>query len=207
MAVIIERVAKKGRRMLGDRLSPAQWGRVVMDRVIEEHIHSLGPAELTAAEISGVVHERHGWAEYCSLNYPEFDICEPVAMRERFDVVIAEQVLEHVRDPWAAARHLRDLCAPGGRVIVSTPFMVRVHREPEDYWRFTPDGLRTLLASSGLLVDSVHAWGNRACVRHNFGAWAPMRPWRSLRNETDLPVHVWALARRGSEDVGTESLA
>ena len=56
--------------------------------------------------------------------------------------MICEQVLEHVVDPWAAAANLRGLCAPGGHVIVSTPFLIKVHELPSygmhDYWRFTP---------------------------------------------------------------------
>ena len=39
--------------------------------------------------------------------YPEFDICAPVAEPGRFDVVICEQVLEHVPDPLSRPRNLR----------------------------------------------------------------------------------------------------
>ena len=35
--------------------------------------------------------------------YPRFDLCAPLAERRRFDVVLCEQVLEHVVDPCAAA--------------------------------------------------------------------------------------------------------
>jgi Methyltransferase domain len=113
--------------------------------------------------------------------------------------VICEQVLEHVPDPWAAASNLRAMCAPNGHVIVSTPFLVRVHELPlfamGDYWRFTPRGLRTLLEGVGLQVDTMGSWGNRACVIGNFDRWAARRPWHSMRNEPDFPVQVWAFAR------------
>jgi hypothetical protein len=50
-------------------------------------------------------------------------------------------------------------------VIVSTPFLIRVHELPAygmgHYWRLTPRGLRTLLDRVGLTVDRVEAWGNR----------------------------------------------
>ncbi len=81
---------------------------------------------------------------------------------------MCEQVIEHVVDPWAAAANLRGLCSPGGHVVVSTPFLIRVHELPEwglhDYWRFTPRGLQTLLERAGLEVESVHSWGNRRCL-------------------------------------------
>ena len=174
---------------------------MVLNDDVAAHIKALGPGGLRAAEISGDTHAGHGWKEYSSLMYPEFDLCEPIAQPERFDVVICEQVLEHVPDPFLAVENLRELCIPGGRVIVSTPFLIRVHEVPilndlKDYWRFTPRGLRTLLERGGLEVDEIDSWGNRDCVVGNFDSWAAFRPWHSLRNEPDLPVQVWAFARR-----------
>jgi hypothetical protein len=111
---------------------------------------------------------------------------------------MCEQVLEHVVDPGAAAANLRELSAEGGHVIVSTPFLIKVHELPmfamHDYWRFTPRGLRTLLERVGLEVNTVGSWGNRRCVAANFDRWAAYRRWRSLRNEPELPVQVWAFA-------------
>jgi 2-polyprenyl-3-methyl-5-hydroxy-6-metoxy-1,4-benzoquinol methylase len=40
---------------------------------------------------------------------------------ERFDVIIAADVLEHLLDPWAALRTLRSWAAPGGLLAVSVP--------------------------------------------------------------------------------------
>lgn len=134
------------------------------------------------------------------LDYPHFDLCAPLGETDTYDVVICEQVIEHVIDPCAAATNLRGLCAPGGHVIVSTPFLIKVHELPmygmRDYWRFTPRGLRALLERAGLEVDTVGSWGNRSCVMGNFDRWPAYRRWHSLRNEPDLPVQVWAFARR-----------
>ena len=44
-----------------------------------------------------------------------------VAEAEAFEVVLAADVLEHVRDPEALLRDVRDVLAPGGRVLVSVP--------------------------------------------------------------------------------------
>ena len=180
-----------------------QWQRVILNRAVEAHLDSLGPAGMSAAEISGDSHAARGWREYTSLMYPEFDICAPLEQTERFDVVICEQVIEHVPDPFGAVENLRDLVHPGGHVIVSTPFLIRVHElvllyDMRDYWRFTPRGLRTLLERSGLEVDLVDSWGNRDCVIGNFDHWPSYRRWHSLRNEPDLAVQVWAFARRPS---------
>lgn len=178
------------------------WQRRVMNERVDAHLAALGPPRLSAAEISGDNHAAKPWASFTSLDFPAFDLCAELdeSNTERFDVVICEQVLEHVVDPCAAAANLRGLCAPGGRVIVSTPFLIKVHELPmyemRDYWRFTPRGLRTLLERAGLEVESVDSWGNRQCVIGNLDRWAAYRRWHSLANNPDTPVQVWAFARR-----------
>jgi hypothetical protein len=180
-----------------------QWQRVVMNEEIATHLERLGPSRLSAAEISGDAHAHRGWKEFCSLNYPDFDLCAPITTSERYDVVICEQVLEHVVDPFLAGQHLFELCRPGGHVVVSTPFLIKQHELPLygmlDYWRFTPRGLRTLLERAGLEVDHVGTWGNRVGVLGNLDRWSAHRRWLPLRNRPDLAVVVWAYARCPAE--------
>lgn len=181
--------------------SPAeQWQRIELNAAVDHHIARLDPTARTAAEISGENHRSKPWRSYESLMYPDFDLCAPLELEQRFDVVICEQVLEHVPDPRTAAANLRELCVPGGHVIVSTPFLIRVHElllfGMYDYWRFTPRGLRVLLEGAGLAVDSVDSWGNRLCVTGNLSRWAGYRRRHPLRNEPDIAVQVWAFARR-----------
>jgi SAM-dependent methyltransferase len=176
------------------------WTRIVLNREISREIEALEPHRRTAVEISGDAHASRGWRSYEILAYPHFDVCAPLDPdHQRYDVVLCEQVLEHVVDPCAAVANLRRLCAPGGHVIVATPFLLRIHELPiyamYDYWRFTPRGLRTLLEHAGLEVLKVDSWGNRGVVIGNFRDWARYRPWHSLRNEPDLPVQVWAVCR------------
>jgi SAM-dependent methyltransferase len=174
-----------------------QWQRMTLNRAVDSYLVKLGPANLSAVEISGDAHAGKGWREYLSTNYPEFDLVAALAGQGPFDVVICEQVIEHVEDPCAAAANLRGLCVAGGHVIVSTPFLIRVHEEwgMQDYWRFTPRGLRTLLERAGLEVDSVGSWGNRRVIAANLDRWPAYRRWHSLRDEPTLPVQVWAFAR------------
>jgi SAM-dependent methyltransferase len=179
-----------------------QWQRVPLNGAVTRHLRSLGPPGLSAAEISGDAQAGLGWKRFASLNYPEFDLCAPLDGQGTFDVVICEQVIEHVVDPFRAAANLRGLCNSGGHVVVSSPFLIRVHELPvfglRDYWRFTPRGLRTLLEHVGLTVVEVGSWGNRSCVVGNFDRWPAYRRWHSLRNEPELPVQVWAFARNPS---------
>ncbi len=53
-------------------------------------------------------------------------------------------VLEHSRRPWLLAANLESLLEPGGTMFVSVPFCWRVHAYPSDYWRMTPEAIRSL---------------------------------------------------------------
>lgn len=167
-----------------------------MNRDIEALLASLRPSQLSVVEVSGRIRSGHPWRSYTRLEYPEFDLCDPSRPQPgRYDLVICEQVLEHVENPLTAVGNLKALCAPGGLLLVSTPFLIPIHPNPGDFWRFTPDGLRKLLECQGLHVEWVRSWGNRAAVRANLRVWAPYWPGRSLKNRPGAAVQVWALAR------------
>src|SRR2546423_570900 len=54
--------------------------------------------------------------------------------------------LEHCADPIAAARELQRVVADdGGVCVLSSVMLIGIHGYPNDYWRFTPEGLRLLL--------------------------------------------------------------
>ncbi|MBU0636038.1 class I SAM-dependent methyltransferase [Candidatus Micrarchaeota archaeon] len=63
-----------------------------------------------------------------------------------FDAIIATEVLEHCYDPKKAVEELRRILKKGGKIIVSTPFILQYHGEKDclDYWRFSHDGLKEL---------------------------------------------------------------
>lgn len=197
----LERATSKVSRVLYPKAASAaeHYQRRAMNAAIDRYLGRLAVEQLTAAEISGANHSHLRWSEHRSLDYPEHDLCGDLSDAGRYDVVICEQVLEHVPDPVLAARNLLRLCEPGGHVIVSTPFLIRIHELPEfgmrDYWRFTPRGLRTLLERAGLEVESLGSWGNRQAVVGNLRQWSAYRRWHSLDNDPDLAVQVWAFAR------------
>lgn len=208
----VRSVARLGRRTLGRATAKLEslvypeadsaanhYQRLAMNRAIDRRLGRLDVQQLSAAEISGANHAHLSWRKHRNLDYPTYDLCGDLSAAGRFDVVICEQVLEHVVDPLLAARNLGRLCEPGGHVIVSTPFLIRIHELPEygmrDYWRFTPRGLRTLLERAGLEVESVASWGNRQAVIGNLRSWAAYRRWQPLGNDPDLAVQVWAFAR------------
>ena len=62
----------------------------------------------------------------------------------KFNFIICCSILEHVKNPWKVAQTLTDLLEPGGKIYVSTPWIQRYHKYPDDYWRFTFPGLKLL---------------------------------------------------------------
>jgi SAM-dependent methyltransferase len=189
-------VAHKIERLLAT--PDAEWVRYVMDRETTRIVRALPYAGFRALEISGSKWQNFGFASYRSVAFDEYDVCAGPLESGAFDLVIAEQVLEHVLWPYRAVKNVRAMLRPGGWFLVTTPFLVKIHGAPVDCSRWTERGLKHLLAEGGFPLDQVQtgSWGNRACVRGSFlrvpryVSW-----WHSLRNEPNFPQVVWALAR------------
>jgi SAM-dependent methyltransferase len=69
--------------------------------------------------------------------------------RDHFDVVYSNNVFEHLRRPWIAAKHILDMTKPGGLIVTIAPFAIRYHAVPGDYFRYTHDGLVAVFADQG----------------------------------------------------------
>ncbi|HVL96022.1 MAG TPA: methyltransferase domain-containing protein [Solirubrobacteraceae bacterium] len=68
---------------------------------------------------------------------------------------ICLETLEHCEDPLTACRELARVVRPGGVCLVSTPFLLGIHGYPSDFFRFTPEAMRSMLGG----FDSVWAAG------------------------------------------------
>ena len=174
------------------------WCRVVMNRATQGLIRTLGPSRLDVLEVSGTEWADFGFSSYRSLHWPQFDICKDV-LAASFDLIIAEQVFEHLRYPLQAARNVRRMLNGGGTVLITTPFLIKIHPMLGDFWRWTPSGLAALLEDAGFVGITVGSWGNRSCVIGNFDEWPAFHPHEhSLADEPDVPLVVWATARRAN---------
>jgi hypothetical protein len=90
------------------------WMRIVMYRRCFAFIADLGPETLDTLEISA----GPNWARefrfrsYTGTSYPGFDICSQT-LPARFDLIIADQVLEHLKWPGRVFRHHGSIPGPG----------------------------------------------------------------------------------------------
>jgi SAM-dependent methyltransferase len=68
------------------------------------------------------------------------------------DLVLSNQVLEHVASPAAYLAECRRILRPGGRLLLSTHGYWLYHPDPADYWRWTGSGLVRQVQLAGLEV-------------------------------------------------------
>lgn len=177
------------------------WTRKVADEETRKLVSALAPASLSALEIAGRAWEAFGFSSYKSVHYPAFDICKE-ALDEKFDLIIAEHIFEHLLYPYKAARNVHQMLRPGGHFLIITPFIYKVHRNPQDCTRWTEEGLKHFLAESGFDIQHTRsgAWGNRDCIEATFKKEYRLfnRHLHDLTNEADYPVVVWALAGKSA---------
>lgn len=78
---------------------------------------------------------------------------------ESFDYVIAFHLFEHVFDLNTAPSEMFRILNPGGKLIVSVPFIHEYHGDPYDYWRFTHKSVDKLLTDAGFSCLYLEAIG------------------------------------------------
>jgi SAM-dependent methyltransferase len=198
------RYRRSFKRRLYERLgyNYDQWLRTAQ---IEDWLESLKRLDLENLDVLEVSPgARITWRDldsnsYESVQFPDFDICEQTT-GNTYDIVIADNVLEHVIRPHRAVRNIYDMLKPGGIFYVTTPFMIMVHGD-DDYYRWTKIGMRVLLEDAGFSPDGIEikSWGNRACIEANFDDWKVHGWSKDMRNDANLPVTIWATARKGPE--------
>jgi hypothetical protein len=78
------------------------------------------------------------------------DLCDPdfigsrPELQARFGLVVCGALLEHVKDPFLAARNVASLIKPGGHLYYLGPWVWGYHAYPDDYWRFSFSALKLL---------------------------------------------------------------
>lgn len=175
-----------------------QWVRIVMDRRTQELIQNLNYKEFETLEISGNKWKEFGFLSYDNKFYPELDICNR-GLNRSYDLIIAEQVFEHLAYPYRAGKNVFEMLKSGGYFLITTPFLLKIHPDPIDCNRWTPLGLKYFLNECGFDLDEilVESWGNKECLVANFNEWKGYKPKsHSLKNEPDFALVVWALARK-----------
>lgn len=72
------------------------------------------------------------------------------------DVILSNQVLEHVDTPSGYLKEALRILKPGGTLILTTHGYWFYHPTPNDYWRWTSAGLRKTVEAEGFKITSFH---------------------------------------------------
>ena len=121
----------------------------------------------------------------------------------RFDVVVSDQVLEHVIDPGKAVKESLRVVRTGGLIIHTTCFMNPIHLFPIDLWRFSPEALIWMAGDAEVIEAG--GWGNRSAlllmfmeVGHHLIPEHPHHPLHRIAsyNDSRFPISTWLIARK-----------
>ena len=92
------------------------------------------------------------------LTSPDYNL--PGVTRGHYHTLVINEVLEHIFQPVKALQTLAELLAPGGVLIMTTPFLMNFHGNPDDYHRYTASSVRAMLTQVGLRVETLRSLGN-----------------------------------------------
>lgn len=122
---------------------------------------------------------------------------------DSFDVVICGELLEHVRDPNTVLREVFRVLQPKGKLLVTVPFLYRIHADPYDFARYTDYYWHQVLQEIGfaqivierqglfflVLVDFLKQYADQLLSWRFIG-----RPTRWLASKLIIsPLQSWAL--------------
>jgi 2-polyprenyl-3-methyl-5-hydroxy-6-metoxy-1,4-benzoquinol methylase len=152
-------------------------GRRVLDLGCRDG--ALTQAYLDGNEIVGVDADREALAEAARLGIETkwADLDQPLELPDAgFDVVVAGELLEHLRDPQRLVADVRRVLRPGGTFVASVPNAYRLKRrllflvgrspddDPTHLQMFAPADVRTLLG--GFTDPELHFVAGRLVPLH-----------------------------------------
>lgn len=128
-----------------------------------EPILEVGSYQVAGQEKLADLRQLFGEKSYLGIDMrpgPGVDSVENVENLLREDesvgTLLALNVFEHVERFWLGFQEMQRVLRPDGLLIVSCPFYFHIHDYPADYWRFTPEALRSLLQDFPSLIVGSH---------------------------------------------------
>ncbi len=142
-----------------------EWGvRLVSYHNIHRYLQQRwSPAPTTRLKVLGNEKFLQPYTDFLEINKKYVDLHHIPYASESFDVVAADQVLEHVIFPQLMMLEIHRVLKPGGIAIFTTIAYNPLHegRKWHDYWRFMVDGLLTL-SLPFKNVPLCGSWGNQS---------------------------------------------
>jgi len=70
----------------------------------------------------------------------------------KFDFICATELFEHLEKPYEAAADLYHILNPGGAVLFTAPQQAQYHKVPQDFLRYTKEGVKHVMEVAGFCV-------------------------------------------------------
>ena len=192
---------KKIARNLGFNLE--YWHRYASYKLIKKDISFLNLEDLDVLEISAGEYwkENFKFKSFTEMNFPEYDICKDLINENKYDLIIADNVWEHLKYPYRATKNVFKMLRTNGYFLVITPFLIKIHNVPIDCSRWTEDGMRYFLSEAGFDLENIitNSWGNKKCAKLDLRddpTWTRIGFFRSMKNNKMFPMQIWALAKK-----------
>lgn len=85
-----------------------------------------------------------------------------------YDMIIFNQTLEHLYNPFVSMKNLFNHLKPNGYLYTTVPTINIPHMVPFHFWGMTPIGLCALSSSVGFKIIECGYWGNISYINHIF---------------------------------------
>jgi SAM-dependent methyltransferase len=123
-------------------------GKVPLYQAYKNHV-----SEITCADWATENSKNQFLDTTCDLNLPlPFE-------SNTFNTVILSDVLEHIYKPDMLWKEMSRILAPGGKIILNTPFFYKLHETPHDYYRHTRFALTKHAFENNLKITSLIEMG------------------------------------------------
>lgn len=125
---------------------------------------------------------------------------------DRFDCVIATEVLEHCPEPEVVLNEVFRVLKPQGVLFFTVPFLWNLHEVPHDEYRYTPFSLQRHLCNSGFETIEIKATGGwHAAMAQMLGLWVRRSPMakkkRRILSALTLPIIKWLIRKENLKKV------
>lgn len=117
--------------------------------------------------------------------------------KKDFDLVVLNQVIEHLYDPILALKNVYDHVRIGGLFYTNVPFNSIPHSTPLHFYTgVTPVGLGVMVQLAGFEILKIGQWGNKEYLRQSYECLWPDYTYSDSPglNEIECPVITWCLA-------------
>lgn len=126
-------------------------------------VYEFGSLKVAGQESRCSVRDLPGVREYVGCDLREGLGVDKILDLQHIDMpdksvgtVIVLDVFEHVEFCRKSINEIHRILKPGGLLIITSVMYFPIHNHPADYWRFTPQGFRSLLAPFEIsIIDTI----------------------------------------------------